>query len=365
MTRATWAQIDLRAIRSNVHRLVERAAPAQLLAVVKADGYGHGALEVGPAALEAGAAWLGVALVEEGVALRDAGVVAPILLLSEPTPDSMPAAVAHGLTPTVCTHAGIRALAASGSTISVHLKVDTGMHRIGCRPDQAAELASAIDRAPSLELQGVWTHCAVADELASSGTEQQLTRFRGATDAIRARGIRWSITHAANSAALFAQPATHFDLVRCGIAIYGVPPAPELDGSFVAPVLSLVSHVSAVREIPAGDSVSYGWRWSADLPTRIATVPIGYADGVPRRLGLQGGTVLVRGRERPVVGVVTMDQLMIDIGEDPVEFGEEVVLLGRQGDGSITAWDWARRVDTIAYEILTGISARVPRRYTR
>jgi alanine racemase len=367
VTRPTWAQVDLRAIRSNVESLRRLVAPARFMAVVKADGYGHGAVEVAAAAIAAGADSLGVALVEEGVTLRDAGIGAPILLLSEVDHASLRAAAAWELTPTVCTRAGVHALEGSDPPIAVHLKIDTGMHRAGCDPSDALDIATLITSTPGVVLEGVWTHCAVADEHDATGTATQLTRFRNAVEALRGAGIGFHVAHAANSAALLAHRESRLDLVRCGIALYGVAPAPALAAACVLePALSLVSHVSAVRTVAAGESVSYGWRWTAPAPTRIATVPIGYADGVPRALGLHGGEVLLRGRTRPIAGVVTMDQLMVDTGDpgsDTVEIGDEVVLLGSQGPTTIGAWDWAQRLGTIAYEILTGVGPRVPRRY--
>lgn len=368
--RPVWGEIDVGAVRANVATLAALASPAQLLAVVKADGYGHGAVPVAEAALEAGATWLGVALVEEGAALRRAGIVAPVLVLSEPAPAAADAVVAHGLTPVVYTAVGIDALrkavvaAGNDEPLAVHLKVDTGMHRVGCAVDEVRALVDAIVACPELELGGVCTHLAVADEPGSSYTDEQLDRFDAVLVDLAAAGARPPLIHAANSAGLLAHPRSHYDLVRVGIALYGVPPSAELaDRAPLAPVLALHAQVSHVKDLPAGAGVSYGLRYALPLPSRVATVPVGYADGVPRNLGLGGGEVLIGGRRCRIAGSVTMDQLMADVGDLDVAVGDDVVLLGAQGDDAITATEWADHVGTIAYEIVTGIGPRVPRRY--
>ena len=368
--RPVWGEVDLGAVRGNVRALRELARPAVLLAVVKADAYGHGAVPVARAALEAGAIWLGVALVEEGVALRAAGIDAPILVLSEPAPAAAGAVVAHRLTPVVYTPAGVEALATAvldtdgGNALPVHLKVDTGMHRVGCTVEAAPGLVEAIMARPELVLEGICTHLAVADEPGHAYTTKQVARFDTLLGELDARGIRPSIVHAANSAGLLGEPSHRYDLVRVGIALYGVPPSAALDDRVeLEPVLSLRARVSHVKELPAGSRVSYGLRYELDQAGRVATVPVGYADGVPRNLGLKGGEVLVRGQRFPIAGTVTMDQLMVDVGREPIEVGDDVVLLGRQGDEEITAGEWAERLDIIAYEVVTGIGPRVPRRF--
>ena len=368
--RPAWGEVDLDAVRANVRTLARRAAPAQLLAVVKADAYGHGAVPVARAALEAGASWLGVALVEEGAALRRAGIDQPILVLSEPPPEAAGAVVAGRLTPVVYTEVGIEALAKAvaeappDQPLPVHLKVDTGMHRVGCRPEDAIALADALGARPELVLEGICTHFAVADEPHRPETLTQLREFNALLDALDARGTRPPIVHAANSAALLAFPESRFDLVRVGIALYGVAPAPRLAESIpLEPVLSLRARVTYVKTLPVGTGLSYGLRYTLERTSRVATVPVGYADGVPRNLGIRGGDVLIGGRRHPIAGAVTMDQLMVDVGDAPVEVGDEVVLLGAQGEDQIKAAEWAERLGTIAYEIVTGIGPRVPRRY--
>jgi len=364
------ADVDLGAIRANVGTLLDVAAPAAVLAVVKANAYGHGAVPVARAVLDAGASWLGVARVAEGAQLREGGIEAPIMLLSEAAPWAAPAVVACGLTPVVYTAAGIDALAkavadAGGrEALPVHLKVDTGMHRVGCAPGEAVALAELVVARDELVLGGVCTHLALADQPADPYTREQLARFDAVLAELGRRVGRPGVVHAANSAALLAFPEARYDLVRVGIALYGVPPAPTLDGAVaLRPALSLRSRVTHVKRLDAGDRVSYGLRYELAASSRIATVAAGYADGVPRNLGLAGGKVLLRGRRYPIAGVVTMDQLMVDVGDDPVEPGDEVVLLGRQGDEHVTATEWAERLGTIAYEIVTGIGPRVPRRY--
>jgi len=368
--RPVWGEVDLGALRDNTRALVELAAPAAVLAVVKADAYGHGAVPAARAALEGGARWLGVALVEEGLGLRAAGIDAPVLVLSEPPPAAADAVVGHDLTPVVYTSVGIDSLGAAVARagrgpLPVHLKVDTGMHRVGCAPGDAVALAEKITSHAELRFEGVCTHLAVADEPDHGYTASQLAAFEAVLAELGERGIRPPIVHAANSAGLLNQAASaRYDLVRLGIALYGVPPAPDLAGRVaLRPVLALKACVSHVKELAAGSRLSYGLRYELERPSVIATVPAGYADGVPRNLGLVGGEVLVRGRRCPIAGTVTMDQLMVDAGAGPVEVGDEVVLLGRQGDEEITATEWAARLGTIAYEIVSGIGPRVPRRY--
>jgi alanine racemase len=368
--RPVWAEIDLDAVRANVRTLAGTAAPAALMAVVKADGYGHGAVPVARAAVEAGAEWLGVALVEEGAELRAAGIDAPVLVLSEPPPPAAPAVVALGLTPVAYTPPGIDALAkavadSGADPLPVHLKVDTGMHRVGCAVSDAHALAESIAARVELRLEGVLTHVAVADEPNDPYTSEQLDRFDGMLDAFRRDGIAFDLAHAANSAALLAfTDRARFDLVRCGIAVYGVPPAPGLaDRMPLRPALSLKARVSHVKALPAGARLSYGLRYTMPRAGTVATVPVGYADGVPRALSARGGEVLVRGRRHPIAGTVTMDQLMVDLGDAPVEVGDDVTLLGRDGDAEITADEWAGRLGTIGYEIVCGIGRRVPRSY--
>lgn len=366
--RPTWADIDLGAVAHNVTTLAAAVEPAMMCVVVKADGYGHGAVPVARAAVDAGASWLAVALVEEGRILRDAGVRVPILILSEPRPHEMVEVVSFGLTPTVYSGEGLAAAAAAakqGSTsLRVHLKIDTGMHRVGAKPRDAVALAEAVVERDCLELEGVWTHCAIADVPDDPYTDAQLDRFDEIVGAITAAGHRPPIVHAANSAVAMAHPRGRYDMVRCGIAVYGLAPGPALSDALpLRRALSLRSQVSFSKRIEKGERVSYGLTWQAERKTRIATVPIGYADGIRRSSGRLGGEVLIGGARMPIIGNVTMDQLLVDCGDHEVRAGDEVVLIGTQGDDEITADEWAERLGTINYEIVCGIESRVPRRY--
>ncbi len=370
--RPVWAEVDLGAISANVATLRALAAPAAMCAVVKADGYGHGAVPAARAALAGGADVLAVALVAEGVELREAGIDAVVMVLSQASADEIDTLVEADLDATVYTSSGVRGLAdaarRAGRTaarpVRVHLKVDTGMHRVGVQPAEALALARAVVDEPSLELRSVFTHCAVADEPANPFTTRQLARFDAVLAELADAGVDVPCAHAANTAAAIDHPDARRDLVRCGIGIYGLDPAPVLAGRVpLVPAMSLHARVSHVKRVAAGEGVSYGLRYRPAAETTIATVPLGYADGLPRRLGSHGGTVLLGGVPRPIAGSVTMDQILVDCGDDPIEVGDEVVLIGRQGGAVIGAEDWADLLGTIAYEIVCGISPRVPRRY--
>lgn len=362
--RPTIAEIDLDAIRHNVHALTPPGVEA--LAVVKADGYGHGAVEVARAALEAGATWLGVALVEEGLELRDAGIEAPVLTLSDWPEGSEREGLAAGITPTVSTERAVRALAGAAQELGhrpgVHVKVDTGMHRAGVHPPEATLTVVDLLAGVGLEFEGLWTHFAKAEEDPQT-TQAQLARFQEIREGLERAGHRPRLLHAANSAAAMLHPQTHLDLVRLGIAMYGLPPGPGVDVSAgLRPALTWHSRVSFVRRLASGEAVSYGHRYRLGRDATVATVPVGYADGYPRILSSRSD-VLIGGRRRRVAGNVTMDQLMVDCADDPVEPGDEVVLIGAQGDEAITAQELAELAGTIGYEIVCGIGPRVPRRY--
>lgn len=365
-----WAEVSLDAIRANVTALRRLVAPAEVCAVVKADGYGHGAVPVAQAALDAGATWLAVAQVAEAASLRQFGIEAPILLLSEPQPSQVEEALDADVAVTVCS-AELLALLSKAVTDRgaagwpVHLKVDTGMRRIGVAPHDAVALAKAVVADPAVELAAVWTHCAVADEPDNPFTAVQLERYEAVLADLAAVGVRVPMRHVANSAAAIAQPASRYDLVRCGIAIYGIPPAPALQGAVdLVPAVHLATEVSFLKSVAAGEGISYGLKHHVERDTTIATLPIGYADGVPRRLGLEHQEVLIGGRRYPMVGAVTMDQLMVDVGPDAdIAVGDEAVLLGEQGTERVTPDEWAARLDTIAYEVVCAIGARVERRY--
>lgn len=366
--RWAYAAIDAAAFRHNVGVLRAAAGDSELWAVVKADGYGHRAVTAATLALEAGATGLCVALLQEGVELRQAGVSAPILLLSEQPWQHADDVVAHDLIPTIYSATAAaeyhRAAVARDTTVDVHVKVDTGMQRVGVRPDEATELVSLVRELDGLRLAGVFTHLAVADSVDDEHvrfTTAQLDRFDRVLDELDLDDD--VIVHAANSAGVLAHPSARRRMVRTGIAMYGISPGADLDdlAAELRPVLSLRARVTFVKRVVAGSRISYGLRHRFEHDTTVATLPIGYADGVPRRLSSVGGDVLLGGRRCPIVGVVTMDQLMVDVGDLAVEIGDEAVLIGEQHGERILATDWADALDTIGYEIVCGISARVPR----
>ena len=364
MPRHAHIDVDLDAIAANAAAMAAAAPGAELCAVVKADGYGHGAVGAARAALAGGATSLAVALVEEGAALRAGGIEVPILVLSEPPADVIREAFGSGLTPTLYTTAGIDAAhgavqrSGGDQQWTVHLKVDTGMHRVGAHPVDVPDLARRIATTPTLHLGGTFTHLAVADEPERPETAAQLDRFAVVLDELTRAGIDPGRRHAANSAGALAHRRSHLDMIRAGIALYGIPPAAELrDRVDLVPAMSLRSEVTMVKDLVAGDGVSYGLRHVFDRPSTVAIVPLGYTDGVPRRLGLTGGEVLIGGARRTIRGVVTMDQLIVEVTDGPpVRPGDPVVLLGVQGDEQIDAQEWADRLDTIAYEVVCGFS---------
>jgi alanine racemase len=370
--RPVWVEVDLDAIAGNVGTLRAEVAPARLLAVVKADAYGHGAVPVAREAVRAGAAWLGVALVEEAVALREAGISAPLLVLSEPHPAAADACAALGVAVTICTQDAVRTFGGAGRRagrpVAAHLKVDTGMHRQGCAPAELPALAAAALAEPGLEVEGLWSHFAVADEAAKTATTSaQLAAYQDALAAAAAVGLAPRWRHLANSAGATVRDDARFDLVRAGIELYGLAPSAELAGHVRArlrPALALRAAVSALRTVQAGERVSYGHRWEARRPTRIATLPVGYADGVRRGLS---GRIQVRIGERNLrqVGTVTMDQLMVDVEDADVEVGEVATLLGDPARGEPGVGEWADVLGTIDYEVTCGLAARLPRVHQR
>lgn len=370
--RWAWAEVDLDAIGHNVEVLRRTVAPSAVWAVVKADGYGHGAVRTARRAVAAGARALCVALVDEGIELRQAGLDVPILLLAEQPPARLADIVAHRLTPTLYSPAGAAALATvaavAGGEVEVHVNVDTGMQRVGVATEAAAAFVrQVVDLAPALRLAGIYTHLACADQPALPASGEQVERFDAVLGQLERAGVRPPLVHVANSAAALAIPATRRSFVRAGIAIYGISPGPDVDHLIadLRPAMALKARVSHVKRVRAGSAVSYGWRHRFDRDTTVATLPLGYADGVSRRLGTladrPGADVLIGGRRCPIVGVVTMDQLMVDVGDAEVEVGDEAVLIGEQGGARIRAEEWADRLDTIGYEVVCGIGKRIPR----
>jgi alanine racemase len=356
--RPTWVEIDRGAIAHNVAVLTPPGA--ELMAVVKADGYGHGAVTAARAALDGGATWCGVALVEEGLELRAGGVEAPILVLSEFPPGAEAIALAHRLTPSLYSTEGLERLApAARGPVGVHVKVDTGMHRVGVWPPDALVpyLRAAADA--GLEVEGIWTHLAKSEDDTET-TTRQLARYDDALEAAKAAGFAPRYRHAANSGGVLRHPKAAYDLVRPGIALYGVAPGADVDATALRPALTWRSRVSFARRLAAGERLSYGHRYELARDAMVATVPVGYADGYPRAASSRAD-VLIAGRRCRVAGNVTMDQLVVDCGDLEVHAGDDVVLLGEQGEERITAWELAGHADTIAYEILSRVGQRVPR----
>ncbi len=364
--RPVWAEVDLDAVARNVRLLKGQAGGAVLMAVVKANGYGHGAVAVARAALSAGADRLGVICVDEGEQLRRAGIDAPILVMGHTPPTDAARLVDLSLTATVASRptaeALARAAAERGVRLAVHLKVDTGLNRYGLTPAEALALAGWLRNLPSLQVEGLFTHFASADEADKGYTLEQHSRFRAVAD-----GLDWvPIRHAANTASLLDMPELNLEMVRPGLGIYGVYPSDAVRRDLgLLPALSLRSRIVRLTALAPGDPVGYGCTWRAARPSLVGLVMCGYADGLPRSLSSRG-SVLVRGRRAPIVGRVCMDMCMVDITDVPgVIVDEEVTLIGRQGEEEITADEVAELAGTISYEILCGISARVPRLYLR
>lgn len=368
--RPTWVEIDLSAIANNTRRLQSLVGPGvRILASLKADAYGHGALKVARTVLHNGASMLGVATVSEAVPLREAGINAPILVFGYVPAWQMREAVRLGLTITLyaveSAQALSRAACALGQTVKVHVKVDSGMGRLGIRAEQLSEILELLHEIidlPGLELEGIFTHFATADMQDQAHARVQLTRFQNVLQVIGEKHIHPGVVHAANSAAIFSLPEAHFDMVRPGIALYGLDPSPEvrLPAGF-RPALSFKTQVAQVKVVPEGECISYGCTYITERATRIAILPVGYADGF-RRAPTNWGSVLIHGQEAPLLGRVCMDQSIVDVTHIPqVRVGDEVVLIGQQGEAVLTAEQVAQRLGTINYEVVSEILARVPR----
>lgn len=366
------AVIDLAAIRSSTAELVRRAAPAGVMAVVKADGYGHGMLPCARAAVAAGASWLGVAKPSEAMQLRSAGIEVPILTwLAGPSDDLAPV-IAAGVDVSASAPWMVRQLVAAaaraGRPARLHLDVDTGLHREGATVAQWSELIDAALAAVAdgtVEPIGVWSHFALADSPGHPTVRAQLACFQQALDVAERRGWHPQVRHLANSAATLATPDAHFDLVRPGISVYGLSPGPLVGSAAdlgLVPAMTLRAEVALAKRVPAGSGVSYGHRYQTVAESTLALVPVGYADGVPRH-ATNVCEVLLAGRRRQIAGTVCMDQFVVDARDDAVSEGDEVVLFGPGDRGEPTAQDWADAIGTINYEIVTRIGPRVPRRY--
>jgi alanine racemase len=365
-----WVEIDLLALANNVREIKQLLAPTTaMMAVVKADAYGHGASDVARTVLTEGVEWLAVATVTEGVELRQAGIIAPMLVLGAINSDLQVRAIADwDLQPTISNIVQATAISKAiaklelPSPLSVHLKLDTGMSRLGTNWQQAVDFFTEVKNLPYLQIGSLYSHLATADELDLTVMELQLDRFEKSIAAIRATGAQIPLLHLANSAGILVGERLHYQLVRPGLILYGVYPASHLRSSIaLQPVLSVKARVDLVKDITAGTGVSYGHRFIADRDLRIATVGIGYADGVSRRLSGQM-QVAIRGRLVPQIGSITMDRLMLDVSQIPdLQVGEIVTILGRDGNVEITADDWATALGTISWEILCGFKQRLPR----
>lgn len=372
--RETWAEISLDAITHNC-LLFKAQLPARckLMAVVKADGYGHGGVQAAEAALQAGADYLGVAFLDEAIRLREAGIEAPILVLGHTPNYAYPAAIHHSVSVTVHTEEGLDELIACTEAMRrkarVHLKIDTGMSRIGVTgPESALALARKAHHSPYIELEGIFTHFAAADSEDDRYTKRQFAAFLAVIQHVeRELGIRIPLRHCCNSAAAVRHPEMRMDMVRAGIGLYGLSPfgRSAWPGLQLQPAMQFKTRIAAVKTVPAGQPVGYGGTYTPDRPAVIATIPVGYADGLPRSLSNRG-FVLVRGHRIPIAGRICMDQTMLDVsGLAEITPGEEVILFGSSGAAELPAAEWAEQAGTIHYEIVCQIGKRVPRLYTR
>jgi len=363
---STWANIDLSAIKNNVRQILERTK-VQVMAIVKANAYGHGAVSIAQAALEAGASWCGVARVNEALELRQAGLNCPILILGYTPEACYEEMVAHQVSMTVWNLRQVEKISAAASQIGqearLHLNVDTGMSRLGVEPDDVVRLLEAFAQLPKVQVEGLFTHFARADEVEPAPTDAQEELFHNLLAKLKTTGIHIPMVHVANSAASLARPSVYFNCVRLGIAMYGLHPSADcpLPQEF-RPALTWRSVLSQVRTLPPGRGISYGHEYKTSSSERIGTVPVGYADGFRR---VAGNRVLVGGCKVPVVGRVTMDQIMVQLDVVPdAQEGDEVVIIGKQGDTSITAEEIAIKWGTINYEVTSGIAHRVSRIYS-
>jgi alanine racemase len=361
------AIIDLDAVRANTARLAAGTS-AQVMAVVKADGYGHGMVPAARAALAGGATWLGACTVPEALALRAAGITARVFAWLIAPGQPLDGAVGADIDLSASTVAGLEEVVAAartaGRTARVHLKVDTGLGRNGSTvADWPDLLAAAAKHAAegTVDVVGVWSHFARADEVGHPANARQVAVFTEALDAALQAGLRPEVRHLANSAAALTMPAAHFDLVRPGIALYGLSPVPG-DTFGLRPAMTLRASLVTAKRVPAGQGVSYGHAYTTERETTLGLVPLGYADGIPRAASGRG-PILVGGRRRLIAGRVCMDQVVVDVGDDDVRAGDDAVLFGPGDDGEPTADDWAEVLDTINYEIVTRVGARVPRTY--
>lgn len=369
-TRPTVAEIDLNALAHNFGQVrLKIGDDVAVMGVVKANAYGHGMMEVAASLQRLNVDAFGVAFPEEGAALRKGGIRKPVHVFSLPAKSQCSLYGRHRIEATVCTSEEALWLNTEGTklrrTIPVHLKIDTGMNRLGVKRGHIATLLKAMSSMKRVEIKGVFTHFATADEEDHSFMRRQLDEFQASLELLRRNGVEPEIVHCANSAAIMTLKESHFSMVRPGIMLYGYAPSRALAKSAtLIPVMKLSTRVALVKEIEVGESVSYGRKFVAKRRTRIVTLPVGYADGMFRLLSGKS-LVLIHGRPFPVVGTICMDHLMVDVGSQEVSVGDEAVLIGNQGVARCTAWDLADRLGSIPYEVCCAISARVPRSYDR
>ncbi len=367
--RPVWAEIDLNAVSHNLTEVRRVVGPdVEVMAVVKAEGYGHGAVETAKIALEQGAGWLGVALPEEGVELRKAGIEAPILVFEPLQTSQANIFLKYNLIATGCIREAMTALDGEavqmGRKAQVHIKVDTGMGRVGLNVNEVNAFISKVSELPGLKITGLYSHLATADELNKSYAERQIKIFSDLVESLKTTGLLPHMIHLANSAAVIDLPHSYFNMVRPGIMLYGLYPSEEVNREKVdlKPALSLKTKIIFQKRVPGGLGISYGLKYHTPRETTIVTIPIGYADGWSRLLSGKA-QALIGGKRFPIVGTICMDQCMIDVGDEPVEIGQEVILIGKQGEEYITADMTARQMGTINYEVTCMISGRVPRIY--
>lgn len=368
--RPTWAEIDLGAIRHNIQQFrLHISSRTQLMAIVKADGYGHGAVQVARTAVAAGVSFLCVGMVEEAIELRENGLTTPILILGFTPQEYASYLVQYNLTPSVFTlaeaQAFSRAAVQSATRLDVHIKVDTGMARVGCQAGEADSFVQQIAALPGLQVAGLYTHFASADQADLTFARLQLSRYLALVQRLEAQGIMIPFKHVANSAAAICMPEAQLDIVRLGIGLYGLYPSAEVSQKQIQlrPAMTLKAKIIYIKDVPAGVGVSYGSTFVTTQPTRIATLNIGYGDGYRRQLS-NLGQVLVHGKRVPIVGRICMDQTMINVQDVAgVQAGDEVVVFGRQNGAQLPADEVASWLDTINYEVVTAISRRVPRIY--
>ena len=363
----SWVEIDIGALRHNYWLLKKRAGNAGIMAVVKADAYGHGAIEVSKAFIEEGVAMLAVAFVKEGLELREAGIKSPILVFAKPSADNIGIQLQNNLEVTISEMEDVELVASASKKISsearVHLNVDTGMNRLGAQYDEASEIAKKISEKKELNFSGLYSHLSSSDESDSGTTIRQIKDYSEIIDTLKRNKINYGLLHLANSGGLLNVPDSIFDMVRLGISLYGHNPNPHKENEDnLIQVMTLKSTVAMVRDVDEGKSVSYGQSWTAKRNTKVATIPVGYADGINRLLS-NDMEVLIKGNRYPVVGQVTMDMIMADVGSTNINNGDEVVIYGTQVDESIAISDIAKRLNTIPYEICCSVSSRIPRIY--